>query len=133
MMMRDLSQKDIVDGLLKDWHQWQTGYSPVPVCGSDPMFRNAKSGKGWDSTSEVIQDELYGSTMETIDFVVSQMLDIPQTQPYRSAIYAIARNLRVGCNVWMSPRLPKSAEARAVVIMEARNMLARRLMDAGVL
>jgi hypothetical protein len=131
--MRDLTQKDLLDSLLKDWHAWQTGYSPVPTCRADPMFRNAKSSKGWDSTSDVIQDELHGSTMETIEFQVSQLPDEPKVKPYRSAIYAIARNLHVGANVWNSPRLPADQLERGIVIMEARNLLTKRLIQAGVL
>lgn len=131
--MRDLTQKDQLDLLLRDWHQWQTGYSLVPTCGADPMFRNAKSGKGWDSTHEVIQDELHGSTMETIDFHVGELPDVDQTKPYRSAIYAIARNLHVGASVWASPRLPVDPLERGIVIMEARNILTKRLMAAGVM
>ena len=132
-MMRDLSQRDQLDGLLREWHQWQIGYSPIPTCGADPMFRNAKSGKGWDSTDQVIDDELHGSTMEAIDCQVQELPDVPLLRPYRSAIYAIARNLHVNANVWMSPRLPKDVDERAVVIMEARNMLVRRLMAFGVM
>jgi hypothetical protein len=131
--MRDLTQKDILDTLLRDWHEWQKGYSPVPTCSADPMFRNAKSSKGWDSTSDVIQDELHGSTMETIEAQVAELPDIPKTQPYRSAIYAIARNLHVGANVWSNPRLPADQLERGVVIMEARNLLTKRLIAAGVL
>ena len=134
MMKRDICQNDIVDGLLREWHQWQKGYSAVPVCGSDPMFRNAKSsGRHWDSTADVLDTELHGSTMETIDCQVQELPDVPQIKPYRSAIYAIARNLHAGCNVWLSPRLPQDSEQRAVVIMEARNMLVRRLMNSGVM
>lgn len=132
-MNRDLAQKDQLDGLLREWHQWQRGYSPVPTCSADPMFRNAKSGKGWDSSDEVIQDELHGSTMEAIEAQVSELPDVPQTKPYRSAIYAIARNLHVGANVWSSPRLPKDPIERGIVCLEARNMLTKRLIAAGVL
>jgi hypothetical protein len=132
-MMRDLSQRDQLDGLLREWHEWQRGYNPVPTCSADPMFRNAKSSKGWDSTSDVIQDELHGSTMETIEAQVAELPDIPQTKPYRSAIYAIARNLHVGASVWGSPRLPTDPLERGIVILEARNMLTKRLIQAGVL
>jgi hypothetical protein len=130
---RDLAQKDQLDGLLREWHQWQRGYSPVPTCSADPMFRNVKSSKNWDTTSDVIQDELHGSTMETIEAQVSELPDVDKVRPYRSAIYAIARNLHVGANVWSNPRLPTDPLERGVVIMEARNMLTRRLVAAGVM
>jgi hypothetical protein len=97
------------------------------------MFRNVKSSKNWDTTSDVIQDELHGSTMETIEAQVSELPDVDKVRPYRSAIYAIARNLHVGANVWSNPRLPTDPLERGVVIMEARNMLTRRLVAAGVM
>ena len=132
-MNRDLSQKDQLDGLLREWHQWQRGYSPVPTCSADPMFRNVRSSKNWDSTSDVIQDELHGSTMETIEAQVSELPDVDKVRPYRSAIYAIARNLHVGANVWSNPRLPTDPMERGIVIMEARNALTIRLIKAGVM
>lgn len=92
------------------------------------MFRNAKSGKGWDSTSDVIEDEINGKMFRAIDFQVGEMAD-----PYRSAIYVQARNLYTGRNVWLSPRLPKDAIERDQVVAEARSMLTRRLMSAGVM
>lgn len=133
-MMRDLSQKDQLDSLLCEWHIWQKGYSPVPTCGADPMFRNAKSsGRHWDSTADVLDNELHGSTMETIDCQVQELPDVPIQQPYRSAIYVIARNLHIGANVWGHPRLPTDSLERGIVVMEARNMLMRRLVAAGVM
>ncbi|AMM23179.1 hypothetical protein [Variovorax sp. PAMC 28711] len=118
----------ILDDLLSRWHSWARSYSPVPVCGADPMFRNAKSGKGWDSTSDVIEDDLQGKMMEAVDFQVSEMRD-----PHRSALYVLARNLSTGRSVWLSPRLPRDPLERGVIVQEARNHLIRRLMSAGVM
>lgn len=118
----------ILDDLLSRWHSWARGYMPVPTCGADPMFRNAKSGKGWDSTSDVIEDEINGKMMKAIDFHVSEIPD-----PHRSAIYALARNLSTGRNVWVSPRLPRDQFERAEIVGQARTILTRRLMSAGVM
>lgn len=119
---------EILNDLLSRFHAWSRSYSPVPVCGADPMFRNAKSGKGWDSTSDVIEDELMGSTMKAIEFHIGEMGD-----PHRSAIYVLARNLYTGRSVWLSPRLPKDAMERGEVVSAARIMLTRRLVSAGVM
>lgn len=118
----------ILDDLLSRYHHWAKGFIPVPVCGADPMFRNAKSGKGWDSTSDVIEDELNGKTMQAIDFHIGEIAD-----PHRAALYVLARNCYTGRNVWMSPRLPKDPIERGVVVAEARSRLTRRLMAAGVM
>lgn len=123
----------ILNDLLVRWHRWQIGFSPVPTCSADPMFRNVKSGKTWDSTHQVIRDELDGSTMEAIDFHVGELPDVPFTQPYRSAIYMIAKNLHARSNVWTSARVPTDPIERGIIYMEARNMLIRRLMTAGVM
>lgn len=119
---------EILNDLLSRFHAWSRSYSPVPVCGADPMFRNAKSGKGWDSTSDVIEDELMGSTMKAIEFHIGEMTD-----PHRSAVYVLARNLYTGRNVWLSPRLPQDAQQRAQIVADARIMLTRRLISAGVM
>ena len=126
-MMNDSAA--ILDDLLRQWHAHCKGYSPVPVAGADPMFRNAKAGRGYDTTAEIIEDELHGSTMESIDFQVDQMQD-----PWRAAIHEIARNLWTGQSVWKHPRLEKlDSWDRAAVVEEARSQLTRRLMAAGVM
>jgi hypothetical protein len=138
-MMNDRAEQAAIqaatlDDILSRYHSWAKAFSPVPVRGSDPMFRNAKSGKGWDSTSDVIEDELNGKTMEAVDFHIGEMPDDPEKgQPYRSAIYVLARNLSTGRSVWLSPRLPKDPFARAEIVGQARSMLTKRLMAAGVM
>jgi hypothetical protein len=74
MMMNDSAH--ILNDLLSRFHGWAKGYIPVPVCGADPMFRNAKSGKGWDSVSEIIEDDLDGATMRAVEFHVGEMRGI---------------------------------------------------------
>lgn len=92
------------------------------------MFRNAKTGRGYDSVSDVIEDELHGSTMECIDFNIGEI-----QEPYRAALYILARNCYTGRQVWLSPRLPKDVWEREAIIAEARSQLTRRLRNAGVL
>ena len=121
-------QHEILDSLLSEWHQWARAEKLQPSRTADPMFRNAKSPKGWDSTTEVIEDELRSKTMKAIDFQVGEMKD-----PHRTAIYVHARNCCTGHKVWLSPRLPADPMERAVILMEAKNDLARRLLSAGVM
>jgi hypothetical protein len=125
-MMNDSAH--ILNDLLSRFHGWAKGYIPVPVCGADPMFRNAKSGKGWDSVSEIIEDDLDGATMRAVEFHVGEMQD-----PHRTALYVLARNLNTGANVWISPRLPTDPLERAQIVSEARERLTRKLMNAGVM
>lgn len=125
--MRDDS-KAIFDDVLARWHLWARGYSAVPVAGSDPMFRDAKAGRCWDSADDILEAEINKKIMKEVDFQVSEMLD-----PHRSAIYENARNCATGVAVWRSPRLPANVEERSIILLEARNQLMRRLMSAGVL
>ena len=126
-MMRD-DFHDRLDDLLSRWHHWAKGYIPVPTCGADPMFRNAKSSKSWDSTAEVVEDELTNSQMKSVDFHVGEMKD-----PHRSAIYIYARNCYTGRNVWLSPRLPADPMERARILGEAKVILVGKLLSAGVM
>lgn len=121
-------QHEILDSLLSEWHSWARAETLQPMRCADPMFRNAKSCKGWDSTSDVIEDEIRDKTMKAIDFQVGEM-----PEPHRSAIYIHARNCCTGRNVWVSPRMPSDPEERAVILLEAKNALMRRLLGAGIM
>lgn len=92
------------------------------------MFRNNKSPNQWDTMDEVIDEQITSKIMEAVDFQVSELKD-----PYRSAIYILARNCATGRNVWLSPRLPADVVARTMIVQEARMQLTRRLMNVGVI
>lgn len=118
----------ILEDLLSRWHHWAKGYRPIPSCGADPMFRNAKSAKGYDTTAEVIEDEITNAQMKAIDFQVGEM-----AEPHRSAIYIHARNCYTGHNVWLSPRLPKDPMERAKILGDAKSVIIGKLLSAGVM
>lgn len=118
----------LLDDLLSRWHSWAKGFSPIAQQGACPMFRQARSPRGWEDSSDITADEVHQSTMEAVDFHVGEIPD-----PHRSAIYAHARNLYAGRAVWSNPRLPSDPMERSVILMEAKNQLMRRLITAGVL
>lgn len=123
----------ILDDILSRWHSWARGFKVVPTCGADPMFRNAKSGKSWDSTEDIVDDEIEGKTMEAVDFHVGEMPDDPGRGALRSAIYVHARNCYTGRSVWLHPRLPKDPIERGEVLRRAKSDLLGRLSRAGVI
>lgn len=126
-MMRNESDL-ILDDLLSRWHSWCKGAGHItPIC-ADPMFRNAKSGRSWDTTDEIVESELTNDTMKAIDFEVGEI-----AEPHRSAIYANARNLASRHAVWMSPRLPADPAQRAILVLEARILITKRLLRAGIM
>lgn len=130
MLMTEANQ--ILDDLLARWHHYCKGYSPVPVQGADPMFRQATRPRGYDTVTAILEDEAEKIKMEAMDFHVYE-LEESQEKPYRSAILVLARNCYTGRQVWISPRLPKDPMERGTIILEARNELTRRLMAAGVM
>lgn len=92
------------------------------------MFKSAKSPRGWDSTHDLVDDELEGDRMEAIDFHISEMPPIQRT-----ALQINARNLATGFQVWSSVRLPLDPIERAVILIHARVALRLRLHRSGVL
>lgn len=126
----------ILNDLLGRWHAWQLG---VPINAvdrmDDPMFRNAKSRATWDSADEILDQEVHKKTMKAIDFQVSgdNRGQGGMAEPHRTAIYILARNCHTGHKVWASKRLPEDPEELGIIIQEARNIITRRLMEAGVM
>jgi hypothetical protein len=64
-----------------------------------------------------LDDDMRARMFREVGFVLDRMQD-----PWRSAIYAHARNLATGLAVWNSPRLPRDATALAIIVVEARAM-----------
>jgi hypothetical protein len=133
-MMRNDSDV-ILDDLLSRWHSYCAGERHITGGGADPMFRNAKSGRGWDTVDEIIDDEIASDTMDAITFHVSgdKRGHGAMEEPYRTAIYVHARNLACRHPVWSNPRLPTDPKERAIVITQARSILLVRLLRAGVM
>lgn len=109
---------DMLNEILREWHQWSSEYtmgrgysSRSPSCIAGP------AGGASD-----------GADMETVDAVIDA---IPQ--PQRTALAFQARNLSSRAQVWTSPRLPVDWEERQILLMEARNLLTRGLMAAGLI
>ena len=117
-----------LDDLLATWHCWARGYRLTPDIHSSPLFARAQSPRGWDTVQEIVEHEIDGATMEAIDFHVSEL------QPaQRTAIQINARNLATGHHVWTSARLPVDQQQRAILVRDARQALAAKLISAGIL
>lgn len=133
MLMNDPDK--ILDDLLSRWHGWMR---EKPVNGvdrlDDPAFRDVQSA-GYDVSDDEADERINAHRMATVDFCVSgdSRGQGGLEQPYRTAIYFLARNCYTGRKVWLSKRLPKDPMELGVIICEARNILMRRLMAAGVM
>jgi hypothetical protein len=118
-----------LDGLLMIWHEWASservgqGYpSEAPGC---KLYRVSRQ---YDTDNGAADSDADASIGAAVDALVQQMQD-----PHRTAITFNARNLKTGACVWMSPRLPMCQTERAIVVMEARNQITRRLQSAGLM
>jgi hypothetical protein len=92
------------------------------------MFNQVVSSKQWDSENEVNDDRLHSAQMKTVEFCVNELQPL-----HRTAIGLNARNLCTGRQVWSSARLPTDVAQRAVILADARNLLIKRLIVAGIL
>ena len=73
-------------------------------------------------------DSLALSKGEAVSAIVTNMAD-----PHRTSLRIEARNLKTGISVWTSARLPLCPVERSVIRLEARNMLARKLQEIGLM
>lgn len=89
------------------------------------LYRPSKQHDGDNGAADSDADASLGHAVEA---QVDQMLD-----PHRTAIRINARNLATGVHVWGSARLPLDPVERAIMLMEARNQIMRRLQAAGLL
>ena len=124
--MRDETNA-ILDDLLSRWHHHCRGFK-IGAQAASPMFRGATRAKGEQTLDAIAEDQHWAGVFRAIDFHVGEMID-----PYRAAIYILARNCYTGRQVWISPRLPKDAIQRGEVIQQARSQLVARLVHAGVM
>jgi hypothetical protein len=123
----DINQK--LNDLLAKWHAWSQSYSlGKGYPSSDPIFGHSKSASHWDSRNGALDAVVDGKIMEAFDAVIWQV-----PRPHLTALQFLARNLASRAQVWTSPYLPKDEDERAVLLMEARNMLLRRLARSGVM
>lgn len=119
----------ILDDLLCRWAQW---CRPVHV--GRGFNRQAvvagqyRSSRQYDDQNGALDEDIEHQRMVAVDFQIGEMLD-----PWRTAINANARALVVGCDVFVSPRLPADRVERQAVVHVARGILVDRLQRAGVL
>ena len=118
-----------LDALLVIWHQWASGEQvgqgyPSEAAGMK-MYRVSRQ---YDYDNGAIDGEVDATVGAAVDALVSQMQD-----PHRTAIHINARNLKTGVHVWGSARITCDPVERAVIVLEARNQLMRKMQAAGLM
>jgi hypothetical protein len=124
-----VSDDEALNQLLEDWHRWASderialGY-PSTAAGTQ-QYRTSRQ---YDSHNGALDQDVENVVMSGVDACVNS---IPQ--PHRNALHINARNLATGLTVWRSPRLPEDELARALMVSDARAMLAATLRARGLL
>lgn len=122
----------ILDDILCRWHRWQHASGRTRgFTGGGNMTGQYQTPHSYLDEVDADQDtdvKVERNIMRQVDFEVRQLPD-----PWRSAIYALARALSVGVTVFRSPRLPADPAARKLIVSEARARLTTRLASSGVI
>lgn len=104
--------------LLVLWWRAEAQWSPV-----EGFPRECPSTTGWRASRQYdfgVDSNGAGETAERgalirhVGHVVNSL-----EEPYRTALYLLARNRATGVSVWRSPRLPEDADERAELVAEA--------------
>jgi len=132
MLTNQVKLDATLDDLLCRWHLWRSAYSLVKGhANTDATCRQAVSSGLWDRENGVVDERAEDSIMKAVERSVDRIPNTPM--PWNTCLQFHARNLYTGRSVWFSPSLPRDKDELALLLLEARNMLARRLMDAGVI
>ena len=120
---------EALNDLLRRWHAHCLANSPGTGYPSvDSACRYSRTSRQYDYENGAMDASVDSKIMEGVDGVMWNI-----QQPYLTALQFQARNLFTGKHVWTSPRLPIDPQERAVILMEARNILLRGLAKAGVM
>lgn len=121
-----------LDGLLIDWYQWQAAYTMTRGFTRDQRTTGSYVTPGhWDWKNGAADDRAHALQVQAVDEAIQRIPNEPEL--WRTAIEITARNLALNIKVWYSPVMPPTKEGRDVLILEARNKLARELLRKGVI
>lgn len=126
-MVVDRQQAEVLDDLLCRWHQWTKEYRPVRSWkGKALVVGEYSAGRHdcWDDDDDALDER----TMRAVDAAVDRLPEL-----LRAAIQQEARNLSVGYEVFISPRLPADPKRRRETVDQAREQLGGLLRLSGVL
>jgi hypothetical protein len=118
-----------LNDLLSRWHHWASQFTVVAgYYTSSAGMLQFRASRQYDSENGALDQEVENKTMAAVDWCIDRV-----RQPYRTALAINARNLCTGASVWTSARLPTDSMQRALLVAEARSLLARQLDGRGVL
>ena len=109
--------------LLVLWWRAERDWTPVEGYPFEcPSTRGWRASRQYDDANGALDTDERGSLIRHIGQVVASISD-----PYRTALYLVARNRATGVSVWRSARLPEDEDARAELVADAVQMFAERV------
>lgn len=126
-MINDIGR--LIDDLLIRWWQWRSPIQPTRGHGRTAAgFESWRCSRQYDDANGALDADMDDAQMRLVDASIN-LLD----STHRVALYVQARGLVYGHSVIGSPRLPASGPERAALLAQARQALARRLEERGLL
>ena len=86
-----------------------------------PSTQGYKTSRQYDDINGAAETDERGELAKAVGHAVNSL-----QEPYRTALYFLARNNATGVAVWRSPRLPEGAELETIVA-EALALFSERL------
>ena len=116
-----MDEQNYLDQMLNEWlarwHRWTAGYRYQV----QPDEREDEPSI-WEDPAHSINE---------LQSFEASIYDIQE--PHRTCLMIQARNLACRANVWTSQRLPADPKERFVLLQEARNQLAAKMIKKGLL
>lgn len=116
--------QDDAIGLLVFWHryQWTRDLSALDYPHECPSTKGYRTSRQYDSDNGAFETDARGELAERIGNIVDSI-----TEPYRTALYVLARNRATGSMVWSSPRLPTDEIERMSVVSRAVELFSEQV------
>lgn len=107
--------RDLI-GLLVLWHNVeQSGaLSALGFPKECPSCKSYRTSRQYDDLNGAMETDARGQLARQVGIIVDGL-----PEPYRTALYVLARNRATGARVWMSPRLPTDEMQRGLLVAEA--------------
>lgn len=118
-----------LDELLSLWH-WLRSYGNITegTPGQAAGCSDAVTSRQYDDANGALDAAVEQIQAEAVDVAVRA-----QEEPYRTAMFELARNLYTGHAVWFSPRLPEDKTERQAIVTEGRRRLIKRFKSDGLI
>lgn len=114
--MQSATNREKADLLLLEWYDWSRGYRPdLDVPGCSPACRDSRTGRQWDSTTDLTREVADRLDMESVQYCYDAI-----HFHYQNAIGVEMRNRLSKSNVWRSPFGKTYSEALDMIMPHMR-------------